>query len=155
MKIRILSVSKIREDFIRKGEDEYLKRLKSFVQLERIEIGADFSSSLSETQILAKEAELILSKLKKDEFLIILDENGKDFTSHEFASYLDDKMLHGVSNFCFVIGGAFGLDKTVKKEAGLLLSLSHMTFPYQISHLLLIEQLYRAFTVIKGIPYHK
>ncbi|NMC62554.1 MAG: 23S rRNA (pseudouridine(1915)-N(3))-methyltransferase RlmH [SAR324 cluster bacterium] len=155
MKIRILSVSKTKQGFIEDGEEEYLKRIRSFASIERIEIGVASSSSLSQTELLSKEAQQLLSKIRKDEFLIVLDEHGKEFNSKQFASYLYDKQKEGVSKFCFVIGGAYGLDKKIKEKAKIMLSLSRLTFPYQLTRLILIEQLYRAFSIIAGNPYHK
>ena len=155
MKIRILSPSRTKQSFILQGEEEYLKRLRSFAQIERIEIPVSAPSSLPERDVMKMERDAISSRVRKDEFLIVLDEKGKELTSPAFASFLDRRMQSGDSRLAFIIGGAFGIDPALKKSADFTLSLSTLTFPYQLTRLILIEQLYRAFSILKGIPYHK
>ncbi len=155
MRISIISIGKVKQQFIKEGEKEYLDRMKSEHKIECIELGGDHSSSLPEAEIKAKEGKQILGAIKESQLVIALDEGGKMMTSPEFASYLDSKMNQGQSNIAFIIGGAFGLDVSVKKRAEKILALSPMTFTYQMSRLILIEQIYRATMILKGSPYHK
>jgi len=112
-------------------------------------------SSLSEESAKKEEAELFLSKIRKDDFLIVLDERGKDYTSPGLAELLERESTMGRSSFVFAIGGAHGWHESVRQRANIVLSLSRLTFPYQMVRLILTEQIYRAMTLIKGIPYHK
>ena len=155
MKIRILSPSKVRQSFILEGEQEYLKRLKREADIERVEIEVSVPSSLPEPDAMKREAEALLGRIRDDEMLIVLDERGRQMSSPELAALLDERMRGGQSKFCFVIGGAYGLDESVRKRASVVLSLSKLTFPYQLTRLILIEQLYRALSIIRGQPYHK
>lgn len=153
MQLRVISCGKVRQEFVREGELEYIKRLKAWskVTLEEVEV----SSKLPELELKRKEAELVLKRIERGEFFVALDERGKELSSEQFARFLEGKMQSGFSKFTFGIGGAAGWDESVRSSAGLVLSLSKMTFPYQMARLLLIEQLYRAFSIIKGQPYHK
>lgn len=153
MKIKILSVGKVKQSFILAGEEEYLGRMKSFARWELIEVPN--AGEMPEAQMKKAEAETALAKVEKDEFLIVLDEHGKTFSSPDFAAYLQSKMNQGRSSFCFAIGGAYGWDEVVRKKADLRLSLSPMTFTYQMTRLILIEQLYRSMTILRGVSYHK
>ena len=155
MKIRIFSISKVRQSFILEGEEEYLQRLKSIAAIERVELSVDAPSSLPEQEIMKREARAAIAKFRKDEYVIVLDETGKELTSRTFAAMLDQRMQRGQQGIAFVIGGAFGTDPELKKRADAVISLSRLTFPYQLTRLILVEQLYRAFSILKGIPYHK
>lgn len=153
MNIRVISCAKVRQQFILDGEAEYLKRLKAWskVSLEELEL----SAKLPEAELKRKEAENVLGRIERGELFIALDERGKDLSSEQFARFLEGKMQAGHSRFVFGIGGAHGWDETVRAKAGFVLSLSKLTFPYQLTRLILIEQLYRALSIIKGQPYHK
>ncbi len=155
IKIRIISAGKTRQKHLAQGEEDYIRRTSSFMKIDRLELGMEAASSLSESEAKKREGAAILDKLKPDEFVIVLDEQGVEMSSRKLAAFFEDKTQRGISAFCFIIGGACGLDESVKKRAGLILSLSRLTFPYQLTRLILIEQLYRAFTIMKGIRYHK
>lgn len=153
MRIKIISVGKIKQSFVHEGEGEYLQRMKSFAQLRLIEVPT--ATELPDAQMKEAEAEAVLKKVDAADFFVVLDERGKQHTSKEFAARLQSEMNQGTSNFCFAIGGASGWDEKVRQQADLVVSLSAMTFPYQLTRLILVEQLYRAMTILKGIPYHK
>ena len=136
MKITILCIGKLREDWLKKGIGEYLKRIERFVNIE------------------LKEAESFTDIGEKYDYTILLDEHGKELTSQEFSNLLK-KLQMTKRNACFMIGGWEGMDDVLKRKADYLLSLSKMTFPYQLVRIIFLEQLYRAFTIIKGINYHK
>jgi len=139
MKIDIVCIGKLREKFFREAVEEYLTRLRRFVQV-----------SMTEVDGLNKIERLLEGK----DFIIILDEKGEEMDSFQFAELIRDLSL-SKKNICFVVGGWGGLDDRIKRKANLVWSLSKLTFPYQMARLLLLEQIYRAFTIIKGIDYHK
>ncbi len=151
--IKIISVGKIKQDFVLAGEEQYLTRLRSFADFELVEVPAQ--SEHPESVMKELEAKAVLSKVEQGEYLIILDESGKSMTSQQMASWLQGLWNQGRSQLCFAIGGSFGWDASVKTKAQAVLSLSPMTFTYQMTRLILIEQLYRAMTILKGIAYHK
>lgn len=156
MKIRIISVGKIKESYLLEGVEDYLKRLAHYTEVEYIEVKDEkiFSSSDSD-QIKQREAERIEKSLLPGGILIALDEKGQAFSSKNLAEFLQHQQIQGIRVLQFVIGGALGLASSVLNKASLKLSLSKMTFTHQLSRLILVEQLYRAFTIIKGEPYHK
>ncbi len=153
MKFKILSVGRSKHSFIAEGEAEYIKRLRPFAALEIIETEA--RTELPEERMKEEEAEALLKRVPERAVLVALDETGKAFSSREFADWLKKQSVSGSSEFCFVLGGASGLGEAVKKRSRLVLSLSPMTFTYQMARLLLVEQLYRATSLIRGTPYHK
>lgn len=155
MKIRIISPSKVRQPFIIEGENEYIKRLTPYAQIERVELAVTASSALPPSEVMKQEAGALMARIDKTEVLIALDEHGKEMSSRDFSAWLESESSSGHSRYCFIIGGAHGLDDQIKKKSSLVLSLSRLTYPYQLTRLVLIEQLYRAITMIKGIPYHK
>lgn len=156
MKIVILNVGKVRQEFIRQGEQEYLQRLRgSPYQLEVRELGMEAPESLSPQQVQERESVELLKKVKEFDYLVVLDERGKQMTSHQFSSFLEDKLNRATKSLCFVIGGAYGVSDTVRQHAKAVLSLSPLTFPHQVTRLILVEQIYRAHTLLKGIQYHK
>ena len=110
--------------------------------------------SLSKFEIKNKEGQLILAKVQATDLLILLDENGKMYTSNEFATFFEKKMIQGKTSIVFVIGGAFGFSKEVYDRANELISLSKMTFSHQLIRIIFLEQLYRSFTILKGEKYH-
>jgi 23S rRNA (pseudouridine1915-N3)-methyltransferase len=109
---------------------------------------------MSETEIKNKEGDLILSRITNSDFLVLLDENGKEYSSVDFSSYIADRMMQGTKRLVFVIGGAYGFSETVYQKARHQLALSQMTFSHQIIRLIFMEQIYRAFTIINKEPYH-
>lgn len=153
-KIQIVSISKVKQDFILKGEEEYKKRISKFVDLKIEEYNLNFPSSYSKEDVMKEEGEYFLKRIPKGTKIILLDERGKKFTSYQFADFLKKQDIES-NNLCFAIGGAFGWHEDVKKKASMLLSLSDFTFPYQLSRLIMIEQLYRAYSIINNLPYHK
>lgn len=155
MKITLLTVGKTEDAYIKTGIEKYLKRLKHYIRLEIQELAElKNTKALTPDQQKAKEAEMILKKLSQTDHVILLDENGVELTSSQFAAYLDKKAISSVQNLVFIVGGPYGFDQSVYQRANDKLSLSRMTFPHQMVRLFFVEQLYRAFTIIKGEPYH-
>lgn len=155
MNITVLFMGKTAFPFIKEGCSIYEKRLVHYTGFTKKEIpDVKNPSSLSKEQLKAKEADLILSNVMPGDFLVVLDENGKELTSVGFASELEKRASAGAKNVIFVIGGAYGFDKRVYDRANATISLSRMTFSHQMVRLILLEQIYRAFTIIKGEPYH-
>lgn len=159
MNITIISVGKLKEKYLKQAIDEYSKRLTRYCKLDIIELQdektPDNASEKEELQIKEKEGELILSKIKDNMFVIALDLKGKEITSEEFSSYIENLGVTGNSNIAFVIGGSLGLSKKVISRANYKLCFSKMTFPHQLFRVMLLEQIYRAFRIMKNEPYHK
>ena len=155
MKIVVLSVGRVRQQFVVQGEAEYLQRIKGNFQVELVELGMESPESMSASEVQAREAEEVLKKTKPYDYLVVLDERGKGMTSKGLSDVIQARMNSGIKSVCFVIGGAYGFAEKVRQEADLILSLSAFTFPHQLTRLLLVEQLYRAHTLMKGISYHK
>ncbi len=155
MTIKLLAIGKTDSKPLQQLISEYEKRLKHYVKFE-LEIIADIKNAknLSETQQKEKEGELILKKLHATDILILLDENGNQLTSVDFSTYLQKKMNSGIKQLVFVIGGPYGFSSTVYQKAQGKVSLSKMTFSHQMVRLFVVEQLYRAFTILKNEPYH-
>lgn len=155
MKIKLICIGKTGKDFLIAGEQEYLNRLKHYVSMERIEIpDIKNAKSLSIDQIKELEGKEILSKLQSGDQLILLDENGKLFSSTEFADFLQQKFNQGGKGLVFVIGGAYGFSSEVYEKSIFKISLSKMTFSHQMIRMIFSEQVYRAMTILKGEPYH-
>ncbi|MEC1742754.1 23S rRNA (pseudouridine(1915)-N(3))-methyltransferase RlmH [Schinkia azotoformans] len=159
MNISIFSVGKLKEKYLKQGIDEYLKRLGPYAKVEVIEVADEKApENLSEVemeQVKDKEGERILAKISDDTYVIILAIQGKMLSSEELAREIDQLATYGKSKIAFVIGGSLGLSKAVEKRADYALSFSKMTFPHQLMRLVLVEQVYRAFRIIRGEPYHK
>lgn len=159
MHFTVIAVGKIKEKYLKLGIQEYLKRLQPYAKLEIIEVPdephAEGISPQAAEQIKEKEAVKINQRIKPGTFLICLDAKGKQFTSEELASYLNNLMLTGKSNITMVIGGSLGLSKELLKKSDLILSFSKQTFPHQLMRLILLEQIYRCFKIIRDEPYHK
>ena len=155
MKIKLICIGKTGKDFLIAGEQEYLNRLKHYVSMERIEIpDIKNAKSLTFDQIKELEGKEILSKLQSGDQLILLDENGKLFSSTEFADFLQQKFNQGGKGLVFVIGGAYGFSREVYEKSIFKISLSKMTFSHQMIRMIFFEQVYRAMTILKGEPYH-
>ena len=155
MKITLLVIGKTLTDYLKVGEEEYLKRLKFYGNINYCTIPAlKNAKSLTEEQQKAEEAKLFLSKIELSDFCVLLDGKGKGYTSEEFADFLNGKMMSGVKNLVFIVGGAFGFSESMYQRANYKLSLSKMTFSHQMVRFVFMEQLYRAFTILKGEPYH-
>ncbi|MFG6146817.1 23S rRNA (pseudouridine(1915)-N(3))-methyltransferase RlmH [Halobacillus sp. B23F22_1] len=159
MKITIVTVGKLKEKYLKQGIDEYIKRLTPYAKVEIIEVPDEKApENLSEAQMLEvkqKEGERILSKIQQDTYVITLEIEGKQLTSEKLAKQLDDLATYGKSKVAFVIGGSLGLSDEVMKRSDYGLSFSKMTFPHQLMRLMLVEQVYRAFKIIRNEPYHK
>jgi 23S rRNA (pseudouridine1915-N3)-methyltransferase len=159
MNIKIITVGKIKEKYLQQGIDEYLKRLSPYAKISIVEVKEEQApEQLSEAemeQVKHKEGERILAQIKPDHAVIALAIEGKSFSSEDLAKHLDQLATYGQSQLAFVIGGSLGLAKEVYARADLLLSFSKMTFPHQLMRLILVEQIYRAFKINRGEPYHK
>lgn len=159
MNISIITVGKLKEKYLKQGIDEYLKRLSAYAKIEIIEVPDEKApEELSETEMLQvkqKEGERILSKIHPDAHVIALAIEGKMKTSEELADGLDKLATYGKSKIAFVIGGSLGLSSEVLQRANEKLSFSKMTFPHQLMRLILVEQVYRAYRILRGEPYHK
>ena len=155
MKIKVLQIGKTNDEYLLKGIDEYSLRIKNYVPFEIETIPyLKNSNSFSTELVKQKEGELILQKIKKEDILILLDENGKTYSSKGFATFLQQQMNAGNKQLIFLIGGAYGFSSDVYERANGKLSLSSMTFSHQIIRIIFIEQLYRGFTIIHHHPYH-
>ena len=155
MKITLLTVGRTDVDWVRKGLDLYVSRLRHYVPFSLIEIPELKNvSALAREQIKQKEGELVLKALKPSDCVILLDERGREYRSIEFASMLEDRMSRGGRDLVFVVGGAYGFSDAVYSRSDEKISLSKMTFSHQMVRTIFAEQLYRAFTIMKGEPYH-
>ena len=155
MKIVVLSVGRVRQRFVLDAEGEYLQRIKGSFQVDLVELGMESPESMKPAEVQAREAEEVLKKIKNFDYLVVLDERGKEMSSKALSEFIQTRMNSGIKRVCFVIGGAYGFAEKVRQEADLILSLSALTFPHQLTRMLLVEQLYRSHTLIKGISYHK
>lgn len=155
MKICLLVIGKTDESYLQKGLEIFLKRIPHYILFE-MKVIPDIKNAknLSRDQQKEKEGELILQQLLSSDELILLDENGMEFTSIDFARFLEKKMVSGIKRLVFVIGGPYGFSENVYSKASGKMSLSKMTFSHQMVRLIFAEQLYRAFTILKGEPYH-
>lgn len=155
MKITLLTMGKTDVPWVRQGLDIYLSRLKHYVQFSLIEIPELKNvSALSFEQIKTREGVEILAAVKNSDDVILLDERGKEFSSIGFSKYIQKKMVGSGRDIVFIIGGAYGFSEEVYKRADSRMSLSTMTFSHQMVRTIFVEQLYRAFTILKGEPYH-
>lgn len=159
MKITLITVGKIKEKFFRDAADEYGKRLSRYCKLDIREAAdektPEKASQIQCEQILQKEGERILKLMPEDAFVITLEIEGRRLTSEAFASQIERLGVNGTSHIAFVIGGSLGLHNSIKKRADLAVSFSDMTFPHQLMRVVLLEQIYRAYRIINGEPYHK
>ncbi|MGG5254458.1 23S rRNA (pseudouridine(1915)-N(3))-methyltransferase RlmH [Neobacillus sp. SM06] len=159
MNISIVTVGKLKEKYLKQGIEEYVKRLSAYAKLEMIEVADEKApeelSDLEMAQVKQKEGERLLAKISTDAHVIALAINGKMQSSEELADSLDKLATYGKSKIAFVIGGSLGLSDEVLQRANEQLSFSRMTFPHQLMRLILVEQIYRAFRINRGEPYHK
>lgn len=154
MRITLIVVSKTDVSYVKAGLDDYLSRLKHYVDFEIVTVQPKTASSASPEMVKKQEGELIIRQLQKADRIVLLDEHGKEFRSVEFADYIQRQANAAVRNLCFVIGGAFGFSEEVYKVAHEKISLSKMTFNHQMVRLFFTEQLYRAFTILNHEKYH-
>lgn len=159
MNITIIAVGKLKEKYLKQGIDEYLKRLSAYAKIQIIEIPDEKApEELSETEmrlVKQKEGQRIIAKIPNDAHVIALAIEGKMKTSEQLAADLERLMTYGKSKIALVIGGSLGLSDDVLARANEQLSFSKMTFPHQLMRLVLVEQVYRAFRIMRGEPYHK
>lgn len=159
MNISIITVGKLKEKYLKLGIDEYLKRLSGYAKVEVIEVADEKApevlSEIEMEQVKQKEGERILARVSSDAHVIALAINGKMQTSEELAETMDKLATYGKSKIAFVIGGSLGLSKEILKRSNEQLSFSKMTFPHQLMRLILVEQVYRAYRINRGEPYHK
>ena len=154
MKFKLLVVGKTSDKEIQMKILDFSKRLKKYINFEIVVVPSSKNKSSDNITTLRKEGISILKKIKKNEIVILLDEKGTNYSSLQFAKFIENKLLQKVKNVVFVIGGASGFDKEVYKKSQYLLSLSKMTFSHQMVRLFFTEQVYRAFTIINNHPYH-
>ncbi|MBB6454455.1 23S rRNA (pseudouridine1915-N3)-methyltransferase [Salirhabdus euzebyi] len=159
MKITIISIGKLKEKYLKEGIQEYMKRLGPYAKIDIVELPDEKApenlSPAEEIDVKNKEGQRILEKLSPDTFVITLEIRGKQLTSEQLASKLDELATYGKSKIAFVIGGSLGLSEEVMFRSDMALSFSKMTFPHQLMRLVLLEQIYRAFRINRGEPYHK
>ena len=159
MKIKIVTVGKLKEKYLKDGIAEYSKRISRFAKLEMIELAdektPDKASEIENQKILETEGARILSKVGERDFVLVLAIEGKTFSSEEFSKQLEEASIKGYSTLTFIIGGSVGLAPGVKNRANLSVSFGRLTLPHQLMRLVLVEQIYRAFTIQQGSPYHK
>ena len=157
-RIRIIAVGKLKEEFYRAAQEEYLKRLRPYLKLEMVETSdlpcPERSTPAQEEQVLKQEGALIRSKLQPGDFVVVLDRKGKEIDSLEFAELVQERLASG-KPLAFVIGGSLGVDPELLKEAQMRLSFSKLTFPHQLFRVVLLEQIYRAMKINRGERYHK
>ena len=156
IKIKLICVGKIKEDYLNKGISEYLKRLSGYSSVEIIEVKDEkIIANTSEDKIREIESNRILEKVNDKDYVILLDLRGKELKSEEFAQKLDDLISSGVGNLCFIIGGSLGVSESLRNKADYLLSFSKLTFTHQMMRMLLLEQIYRCFKINNNETYHK
>jgi 23S rRNA (pseudouridine1915-N3)-methyltransferase len=159
MKITIVSVGKIKEKYLKEAIGEYTKRLGAYCTLVTTEVADEKApENLSEkdmVQLKQKEGDRILSKIKDAQYVIALDLSGKQRTSEEFSKEIEQYQVNGRSDIVFIIGGSLGLSQDVIKRSDETISFSKMTFPHQLMKVILLEQIYRAYRIMKNEPYHK
>jgi len=155
MKLVVICLGKTRERFIQEGMTKYLRYLKPYVDIEVKELREEKIHDLKDAPVIRKrEAEKISKAMPSGAFLAALDERGREFTSHEFAHFLNDRIESGMRETAFVFGGAMGLDESITERADKVIAMSRWTFTHEMARLVLLEQIYRAFTIIKGKTYH-
>jgi len=156
MKIRIIALGKIKESFLKEGINEFLKRLTPYCPVEVIELTPiEIKDENLTSKVLDEEGVNILSHIKPDSYVITLEILGKQLSSEDFAEKINEINMSGVNDLVFVIGSSCGLSDNVKNRANFKLSFSKMTFLHQFARLILVEQIYRAFKILKGETYHK
>ena len=155
MKITVLCAGKVKEAFYRDALTEYAKRLFPYCSLEIIEVADERNLPGQEEQAIAKEGARMLAKMPEHAYIAALCIDGRQRSSEEMADWLSERMNHGDSHIVFVIGGSLGLSREVVSRADEKVSFSRLTFPHQLMRVILLEQIYRSFKIMKGEPYHK
>jgi 23S rRNA (pseudouridine1915-N3)-methyltransferase len=159
LKIKIITVGKLKEKYLVQGINEYLKRLQKYAKVEIIELADEKApENLREAEMLQvknKEGERILAKISDQEYVFALAINGKQYSSEEFSKEIEQLGINGKSQLAFVIGGSLGLSEEVLKRSQKQISFGRLTYPHQLMRLVLVEQIYRGFRIMRGEPYHK
>ena len=159
MRITILSVGKLKEKYLNDAVSEYKKRLSRYCKLEIIEVTDEKSPEQArekeELQIREKEGERLLGHIREDAYVITLEMGGNELTSEQFAKKIETLGVKGNSHVYFVIGGSIGLGENIRRRSNYPLSFSKMTYPHQLMRVILLEQLYRGYRIVRGEPYHK
>lgn len=156
MKIKTIFVGKLQDRYLKEGIDTYRDRISRYAQFESIEVEDEaVTAKADQGKIKGKEAERILKRVSPDSLLVALDERGKGLSSEGLAGFIKKAMDSGTKEISFVVGGSLGLGENIRERADLVLSLSPMTFTHQMVRVIVLEQIYRAFTIIRGEPYHK
>ncbi len=155
MKIHFYSIGKNHEAYVKAGIDDFTKRISNYFPVEwNIIPPVKNAGTIAESDLKKKEAKVVLNLLQKDDYLVLLDERGKSFTSEKLAEFMQQRANDSTKNLIFLIGGAFGVDETVAKRANFTWSLSQLVFPHQLVRLILAEQVYRACTILRNEKYH-
>lgn len=155
MKVVLINTGKTEEKYIREGSAVYEKRLFHYCSFENICVSVPASAGkLPPNQLKLKEAELVIKKIKPADFVVLLDEKGKQLKSTELATWLNDHHSQGTRKLVFITGGAYGFHENLYQRANDKIALSLLTFPHQLVRLIFLEQLYRAFTILRNEPYH-
>lgn len=159
MKIKIIGVGKLKEKYLKEGTEEYIKRISAYADVEVIEVDDEpipkNPSLAQEVMVKAKEGRRVLDKVKQSDYMILLDVAGTELDSVDLSKYIEKQMLDGHSTIAFVLGGSLGNSEDVLERADYRLSMSRMTMPHQLARLVLLEQIYRSFKIMKGETYHK
>lgn len=155
MNIKVISIGKTNKSYLVEGENEYLKRLRKYLTVEKIEIpDIKGAKKMSEPEIKLKEGQLLLSKIQSTDFVVLLDDKGKMHSSVDFSKWMQNKMNMSTKTLVFLIGGAYGFSDEVYGRGQEKLSISKMTFSHQMIRMLFFEQIYRAFSILNNEPYH-
>lgn len=154
MKIKILQVNKTASGWISEAVSEYTKRLSNYIPLEIKDIDVQSKKINSKDVQLGLESSKLLAQIRPSDYVVLLDENGKTFTSESFAVWMNKKFSGISADLIFIIGGAYGFHESIKKRANEEIALSSMTFTHQMVRVIFLEQLYRALTILKNEPYH-
>ena len=155
MKVQFWVIGKTTDTYLLPGIDNYIKRLKRYCQFEYVELpAAKIGKNATKEETKLKEESAVLERLEKSDFLVVMDENGKEYSSKKFANFLLDHQMRGTKRLVFLIGGAYGFSDKVYDRANSKVALSQMTFTHQMVRLIFTEQLYRAYTITKGEKYH-
>ncbi|MFL2589899.1 MAG: 23S rRNA (pseudouridine(1915)-N(3))-methyltransferase RlmH [Parvicellaceae bacterium] len=155
MKVKLIVIGKTKSEFLLDGENEYQKRLKHYCKFSELIIpDIKNAGKLSKKELKEKEGKVILASIKNSDYVILLDDKGITLSSIEFSELLNKNMVSGANELVFIVGGAFGFSESVYRRANTKLSLSKMTFSHQMVRMIFKEQLYRAFTILKGEKYH-
>ncbi len=157
MKIVVMAAGKVKKEYLVNALSDFEKRLRKYVNITLIDIKDEKIDTDNKQleRILQTEAERFLRQIEPDDFVVCLDRKGKSYDSHEFAEFINNKMNEGLSRLVFVIGGANGIGESLLKRANLSLSFSKLTFPHELFKIMLMEQIYRCFKIIKNEPYHR